>query len=143
MTPQRLAFDPAAFAKAVVWTPVYVGLFGLLLVVPAVAVVVGLPAYLLLGIPALRIAPDGLPRGADPLVRGMAAGFLASLGTYPLYFTGVAVLGAGDREAEGAALFCFVADMVAGPILGGLVAESCRRRHDGRTHSVPPKGALP
>lgn len=77
--------DHQSFWLALVFAPLIVGLLGIILVIPAFAVVYGYLPYLIFGTPAfwivLKIANTGLHRILGLMVAGFAVNFLSS----PLY----------------------------------------------------------
>lgn len=79
--------DGRAFTIAAIGTPLAIGIVGIPLVLPPFAAVLGLPAYIALGLPVFWLMLRFCPRIADawPCLGFTAAGFLANLGTYPLY----------------------------------------------------------
>ena len=110
-------FVASAFA-----TPLLLGVGGAIFVVPAFAAVWGIWAYAILGLPMFWLAIRWFPgavgrRNALPFV---LAGFVANLGTYPLYLLFPELGGTGPGEAGEWAMFCAAFGLVFGP-LNGLI----------------------
>lgn len=110
------------FATSAVATPLLLGVGGAIFIVPAFAAYFGIWAYIVLGLPLFWLAITWCPgaiarRDAAPFI---VAGFVANLGTYPLYLLFPELSGASSAEAGDWALFCAGFGLVFGP-LNGLI----------------------
>lgn len=121
--PRTGEFDRRSFALAAIVTPLAIGLGGIVLIVPAFAALWGLPAYALLGLPLFRLVFQHCPNAVarEAVLPFIAAGFIANLGTYPLYLVAGTLVEL--RSAEFWAQFCAGFGAAFGPIHGLIFAE--------------------
>ena len=104
------------FVASGVATPLLLGVGGAIYIVPAFAAYYGIWAYVILGLPMFWLTIRWFPaaivrRNAMPFV---VAGFVANLGTYPLYLLFPALGGASVGEASEWATFCAAFGLIFG-----------------------------
>lgn len=93
---------PRAFIAAAIGAPLLIAAVGAPVVVPPFAAILGFPAFLALGLPVFWLTLRNCPDTAisRPFLTFAAAGFLANLGTYPLYFVYFLLDGARPSSAR-------------------------------------------
>lgn len=130
--------DGRALVTAFVMAPIFLGVFGLVLIVPPFAVIFGAPAYIVLGFPAFWLAMRSLPRHSVLLAmwRGALAGLAANIGTYPLYFVGRAAQGDRIEFAESFALFCAGFGLLFAPLFCAIAGALYARWHPARMERI-------
>ena len=139
--PARARVDWRAFAGAMALTPLTLALAGAVLIVPVFAAIAGLPAMLLLGVPAAWLAitrhplPDGRASVAMVVFYAFAANFLSVPLAMPLYMAAGESLG----EALTGALAYAGLGMIFAPIEGLIFALLYRRF----ARPAPPPGMDP
>lgn len=112
------------FLLAVLTTPVAIGVFGApFMVIPTFAAVLGAPAYLMLGVPLVWLYMHiAKPRVSET----MLLGFIANLGTFPLYFVALRLLGEDSRSAQDMAMFCAIFGVLFAPIFAIVLVRLAR-----------------
>lgn len=120
--PRTGAVSAWRFAASAIATPLLLGVGGAVFIMPAFAAYFGVWAYIVLGLPLFWLAIKWCPgaiarRDAFPFI---VAGFVANLGTYPLYLLFPELSGTAPAEASDWALFCAGFGLVFGP-LNGLI----------------------
>lgn len=132
--PRTGPVDPWRFLVAAAATPLLIGVGGIFLVVPTFAVIWGIWAYLILGLPcfwfAIRTFPGAVAqRDVAPFV---VAGFIANLGTFPLYLL-IRSLEGGfrARDADEHALFVALFGTIFAPLHGLVFGWLYRPRRPG------------
>jgi hypothetical protein len=118
--PRFGAVASGSFLLAAVATPLAIGIGGAPLIVPPFAAWWGLPAYLLLGVPAFWLTIKGFPTAVErrPLLTFIRAATVANLGTFPLYLAGYPLLYGSHGNPVDWATFGFAYGLVFAPLHG-------------------------